>query len=99
MEQIRIESVEVKQMERQSADGARDVEGEADVVHFAAAAAAAAAAVFDIVVESILQVKKVEVDFVPLKQVAVEFVSAIPMNPDPTHTEEEAAAAALQRLS
>ncbi len=47
----------------------------------------------DSAAESILQVKKVEVEFVPLKQAEMEFVSAIPpMNPDPMHTEEEAAA-------
>ena len=88
MEQIRIESVEVKQMERQSA-GSRDVEGEAVVVHFAAVAVAA---VCDLAVESILQVKQVEVDFEFLKQVEEELVSAIPTSPDTAHTEEEAAA-------
>ena len=91
MEEIRRESVEVKQMERQSA-GSRDVESEAVVVHFAVVVLVAAV-VSDSAAESILQVKKVEVEFVPLKQAEVEFAPAIPpMNPDPTHTEEEAAA-------
>ena len=66
---------EVIQTEAQSA-GSRDVEGEAVVVQFAAVGV-----VSDLTVESILQVKQVE----------MEFVSAIPMipNPDPKYVEGE----------
>jgi hypothetical protein len=83
MEQIRREqSVDLKQLERQSA-GSRDVEGEEVVlVHFATAAAAA---VSDSTVESILQVKRVEVVPVSLKQVEVELVSVFPLDPDPKY--------------
>ncbi len=81
MEQIRREqSVDLKQLERQSA-GSRDVEGEEEVVvHFATAAA-----VSDSTVESILQVKRVEVVPVSLKQVEVELVSVFPLDPDPKY--------------
>ena len=81
MEQIRREQwVDVKKLERQSA-GSRDVEGEEEVVvHFATAAA-----VSDSTVESILQVKRVEVVPVSLKQVEVELVYVFPLNPDPKY--------------
>ena len=80
MEQIRREqSVDVKQLERQSA-GSRDVGEEVFVVHFATAAA-----VSDSTVESILQLKRVEVVPVSLKQVEVELVSVFPLDPDPKY--------------
>jgi hypothetical protein len=80
MEQIRRESVDVKKLERQSA-GSKDVGEEVVVVHFATAAAA----VSDSTVDSILQVKRVEVVPVSLKQVEVELVYVFPLNPDPKY--------------
>ena len=80
MEQIRREQwVDVKKLERQSA-GSRDVGEEVVVVHFSTAAA-----VSDSTVDSILQVKRVEVVPVSLKQVEVELVSVFPLDPDPKY--------------